>query len=328
MKQILSLAAAAALLTSACAAAEMQTAPNAQAERPSGAERGNGKMQPREFPTLGMQAFSFKSDFMDRNYDIIVRFPMAYMQDPERKFPTLVMTDGNRFFGGVAASLMAVEAELIEPMIIVAVGTPFEEGPMAYNVRRVYEFSPKNWDLKDEFGQSVASTCKQAGVDLRDCTGGAPKFLKFLSKELLPGLARGMRLDLDNLALGGASAGGYFASWAMFQKESPFKNYIISSPAMAYGDGEIFRLEETYSKKHKSLNAGVYMSSGSLEMTHPYIEGVGQVVSGQAHFGGTLMKRGYEGLTVTSEIHDGLGHIDVIPVTFARGLRELFGKSE
>lgn len=332
MKQILPLVAAAMMFTPASAATDAKTGQKQDVleasakKQPDQGQRG-GKMQPRDFPTLGMQAFSFQSGVMNRTYDVIVRFPMAYMQEPDRKFPTLVITDGNRFFGGVAAALMAVEAELEEPMIIVAVGTPFEEGPMAYNVRRIHEFSPEGWNLKDEFGQSVADTCRQAGVDLNGCTGGAPKFLKFLSRELLPGLARGIRINLDNLTLGGASAGGYFASWAMFQKQSPFRNYIISSPAMAYGNGEIFRVEEDYARKHKNLKAGVYMSSGSLEITHPYIEGVGQVVSGQAHFGGVLMKRDYKGLTLKSELHNGLGHIDVIPVTFARGLRELFGKN-
>lgn len=333
MRQILSLMVAAMIFTPAGAyanakAVQQNTTTQTSAAAPPSELSNRGKMQPRDFPTLGMQAFSFKSDLMNRTYDIIVRFPMAYMQEPERRFRTLVITDGNRFFGGVAAALMAVEAELDEPMIIVAVGTPFEEGPMAYNVRRVHEFSPKGWDLKDEFGQSVASTCKQAGVDLGDCTGGAPRFLKFLSKELLPGLARGIRINLEDLTLGGASAGGYFAAWTIFQEDSPFRNYIISSPAMAYGNGEIFRTEENYASEHSDLRVGLYMSSGSLEMTHPYIEGVGQVVSGQMHFGGTLMKRNYDGLKLASEIHDGLGHIDVIPATFARGLRHLFGKDE
>lgn len=281
----------------------------------------------RDIPSFGIQAFSYQSQSMGRRYDITVRLPMAYLQDSEKSFPALVITDGNRFFAGAAAALAAVEPELKEPMILVAIGTPFEEGPMAYNLRRVQEFSPPGWDLKDEFGKSVADTCSKAGVSKKNCTGGAPEFLQFIASELLPGLSQHIRIDLAKLTLGGASAGGYFAAWSIFQENSPFQNYIISSPAMAYGDGEIFRQEQRYAENHQDLPVGVYLSSGSLEMIHPYIEGVGKVVSGQTHFGGVLQTRGYPNLKLYSEIHQGLGHMDVIPVTYARGLRLLFGKS-
>jgi len=283
---------------------------------------------PRDFPLLGMQAFSFQSKVMGRTYDIVVRFPMAYLQSPDRRFPALVISDGNRFFGAAASALMAVEAELEEPMILVGVGTPLEEGQAAYNVRRIHEFSPPGWDLKDAFGKTVAQTCEQNDVAKRDCVGGAPRYLTFLSRELLPFLAGGLRVDPEKLTLGGVSAGGYFAAWAMFQENSPFSNYIISSPAMAYGDGEIFRVESGFAKKHDDLDAGVYLGSGSLELSDAYLEGVGQVASGQARLGGLLRSRDYPGLNLHSEIHQGLGHLDVVPVSYARGLRLLFGKQD
>ncbi|WP_157976453.1 alpha/beta hydrolase [Parahaliea mediterranea] len=288
--------------------------------------KGSERIAPRDFPLLGMQAFSLDSEVMERRYDIIVRFPMAYLQNPEQRFAALVITDGNRFFGGAAAALMAVEAELEEPMILVGVGTPFEEGQAAYNIRRLYEFSPPGWNLKDPFGQTVAQTCKENDVPRRECTGGAPRFLAFLSQELLPFLAGGLRVDPQRLTLGGVSAGGYFAAWTLFQENSPFSNYIISSPAMAYGDGEIFRVESRFASKQNDLQAGVYLASGSRELADPYLEGVGQVASGQARLGGVLQSRNYPSLTLHSEIHQGLGHLDVIPVSYARGLRLLFGK--
>lgn len=64
-------------------------------------------------------------------------------------------------------------------------------------------------------------------------------------------------IDTTQLGLFGISAGGFFASWTIFQANSPFRKYIISSPAMAYGDGEIFRQEARYAAGHKDLLVGI-----------------------------------------------------------------------
>lgn len=277
----------------------------------------------RDLPSPGVKAFRFRSEKMGRNYDVVIRFPRQYMAHPDKRFPALLITDGNRFFPAAMAALNAVEGELAAPMILIAVGTPFEEGPDAYNRRRVHEFSPPGWDMKDAFGQGVAQSCAGWKVPLAQCTGGAPEFLRFLSGELIPRLASDMRIDRDRLALGGVSAGGFFAAWASFQPHSPFSNYILSSPAFAYGDGEIFREEARFAEGRKDFPVGIYMSSGSLEIDHPYLEGVGKVVSGQAHLGGVLRGRSYPGLRLHSEIHQGLGHLDAASTAYARGLRLL-----
>lgn len=284
-----------------------------------------GKLAPRDVPMLGVRAFTFDSEVTGRSYDITVRFPAAFQQASDRRFPALLITDGNRFFPAVASALTAVESDLASPMLLIGVGTPLEEGQQAYNVRRVHEFSPPHWDLDDPFGRSVAETCNNAGVALDVCTGGAPEFLRFLRSELMPVLEQAFRVDPDKWSLGGISAGGFFAAWTLFQEGSPFRNYIISSPAMAYGDGMIFDLEQHFAENAGPLEGGLYLASGMLEVQHPYLEGVGRVVSGQARFGAALASRNYPGLFLASEIHPGLGHLDVVPVSFARGLRLLLG---
>lgn len=280
-------------------------------------------LEPRNLPSPGVKAYSFRSETMGRTYDVTIRLPRQYLENPDRRFPALLITDGNRLFPAAMAALNAVEAELAAPMILIAVGTPFEEGHDAYNRRRVHEFSPPGWDLQDAFGKGIAQSCAGWKVPEAECTGGAPQFLRFLSDELLPRIARDIRIDRDRLALGGVSAGGFFAAWASFQAESPFTNYIISSPAFAYGGDAIFREEARFAAGRKDFPIGFYMSSGSLEIDHPYLEGVGKVVSGQAHLGGVLRTRAYPNLRLYSEIHQGLGHLDAASTAYARGLRLL-----
>lgn len=100
-------------------------------------------------------------------------------------------------------------------------------------------------------------------------------------------------IDTSQLGLFGISAGGFFASWVMFQPNSPFRKYLISSPSMAYGDGTVFREEERYAKEHKDLPVSVYLGAGVLEASDPELEGLSRIVSGMSHFAGVLTARRY-----------------------------------
>ncbi len=153
-----------------------------------------------------------------------------------------------------------------------------------------------------------------------------PRFLDFIRSELLPLLYQRFPIDPEQLGLFGISAGGFFAAYAIFQPESPFRKYIISSPAMAYGDGEILRQEERFAAGHKDLPIGLFLGSGSLEMDDPFMEGIGRIVSGQTQLAAALRGRKYPGLSLFVEIHHGLGHGDAAPTTLARGLRSLYAK--
>ena len=286
------------------------------------------QLESRPIPSRDIQAYSYQSPSMGRRYDIIVGLPVGYEANPEKKYPALIVTDGNHVFpvaNDAARSLM--EQQVIEGLFVISIGEPFEEGDSAWTRRRVHEFSPPDWAMTDPFGQLVASgVCQRYRLEPGKCVGGAPQFLDMIVSELVPRLTGKYRIDPNQLGLFGVSAGGFFAAWTIFQKNSPFTKYIISSPAMAYGDGEIFRQEERYAAANKDLKIGIYMASGSLEIDDPFLEGIGRIVSGQAHLGAMLRSRKYPSLKLTSEIHHGLGHGDAAGTTLARGIRVLYGK--
>ena len=95
---------------------------------------------------------------------------------------------------------------------------------------------------------------------------------------------------------------------------------------MAYGAGEVLRLEARWAETHDDLVADVYMAAGMLETNRAWEEGMGKVVSGMAEFSGMLASRNYPGLSLITEMHPGLGHSDGGAATFAIGLRRLYTK--
>jgi predicted alpha/beta superfamily hydrolase len=249
------------------------------------------QLEPRSFPQQRVESYTFKSAMMGRAYDISVGLPRDYAAQPNKKYPALLVTDGDNHFPA-AFSLASGLAGSIEPPIIISIDSPIELSASVNTRRRVHEFSTE-WPMNDEFGHRVQELCARLTIDppQKECIGGAPRFLDFIVAELLPILTSRFRIDSQHLGLFGHSAGGYFVSWAVFQPKSPFTTYIIGSPAMAYGAGEVLRQEARYAESHKDLKIGLYLGSGSLEMSDPRLEGSGQIVSGQIHLAGVLAGR-------------------------------------
>jgi uncharacterized protein len=288
--------------------------------------RADGQqLQTRPVPTGDVESFTFQSPSMGVRFSLNVGMPTGYKPGDGKKYPALIVTDGDFVFPTVNAAAGSL-AGAIAPLFVISVGTALDEGEGEHTKRRIYEFSPPGWDRKDTFGQLVENFCRTLKTDDARCTGGAGKFLTAIATEIIPQLAAKFPIDTAQLGLFGLSAGGFFASWAIFQPTSPFKKYLISSPAMAYGRGEIFRQEANYAASHKDLPVGIYLAAGTLEASDPQLEGIGEIVSGMSHLAGVLASRKYPGLKVTIEYHPGMGHTDVMGTSVVRGLRTLFGK--
>jgi len=262
---------------------------------------------------------------MGVRFSVSVGLPAGYKAGDGKKYQALIATDGDRAFSAVNTAARSL-AGVIESPFVISIGTGADEGEDLWTRRRVYEFSPPDWDMKDSFGQLISKFCADLKTEPTRCVGGAPKFLNAIVSELIPLVTAKYPIDPSQLGLFGVSAGGFFASWAIFQPNSPFKKYLISSPAMAYGDGDIFRQEARYAKDHKDLPVGIYLAAGVLEAGDGYLEGIGKIVSGTAHLAGVLAGRQYPGLKVVTEFHPGMGHVDVVGTAVVRGLRTLYAK--
>lgn len=291
------------------------------------ASGANGQqLQTRPVPTRDVQSFTFQSPSMGVRFSLNVGLPSGYKPGDGKKYPALIVTDGDFVFPTVNEAAGTLSG-VITPLFIISVGTSLDEGESEHTRRRIYEFSPPGWDRKDPFGQAVENYCRMFKSEEGRCSGGAGKFLAAITSEMIPRLAATFPIDTAQLGLVGLSAGGFFTSWVIFQPNSPFRKYLISSPAMAYGRGEIFRQEASYASTHKDLPVGIYLASGVLEASDPQLEGMGEIVSGMTRFAGVLATRNYPGLKLTIEYHPGMGHSDVLGTSVVRGLRTLYGRS-
>src|SRR5690606_16515704 len=181
---------------------------------------------------VSTQAYTYGSKIMDRSHDVIVSVPHGYESNPQTKDPALLLTDGHNTlrlaFG--AWSYLAESGEIRQP-ILVSIGSPATEGRAASYRRRLYEFSPPDCPMTDPAGkvlaERIAAFCTSGNRSVSEaCTGGAPRFFKFLTTELLPELVKSYRIEADDLGLYGHSAGGFFALWVMFQGDDRFKRFI------------------------------------------------------------------------------------------------------
>ncbi len=274
----------------------------------------------------GVSAFVFDSPSMGVRYEVSVWVPPTFKAEGGKQLPLLVVTDGNDAFNATLDAVRSLRNQgAIGDLMIASIGAPLALGEAVFTRRRVYEFSPPDWQMKDPFGEVVQQTCeKMKAAWAGPCTGGAQKFLAAINNELIAGLQTRFPVDTTQLGLVGVSAGGFFASYVIFQPGSRFTKYIISSPAMAYGDGEMDRQEARWAASHKDLKVGIYLASGSLEMSDPFLEGIGRIVSGQMRLASALTSRHYPGLRLQSDINPGLGHGDSYGTAVVRGLRFLY----
>ena len=177
------------------------------------------QLAPRPVPTRGIVSFIYQSPSMGVRFGINVGHPVGTGQIPGmpeefkpvagKKYQALITTDGDQSFPSVydpARSLMSAKA--IDDLYVISIGSELDQGDEDWARRRIYEFSPPNWDLKDPFGQLVAKTCESIHSAPGKCVGGAPGFLNAIVTEILPLLMQKYPIDPEQLGLVGISAGG------------------------------------------------------------------------------------------------------------------------
>ncbi|WPU99644.1 alpha/beta hydrolase-fold protein [Mucilaginibacter sp. cycad4] len=231
------------------------------------------------------------SKLAGNDYDIYIHYPAGY-DTSKQKFPVLYVVDGDNDFSPSLEylGLLMAEYHIPEP-ILVAIGDGGLIG------------TPGNKRNRDFTPVSVPNAAE---------SGGAPVFLDFIEKELIPSVDAGLKTDPANRTLYGYSMGGLFATYTLFTKPTLFKNILIGSPALGYGNGAIFEIEKKYASKYKSLPVNVFMEVGGLETR-------GQVEPNK-RLAALLENRHYENLVFKHIIIDDVTHLSGKPVTMLKAL--------
>jgi enterochelin esterase-like enzyme len=176
-------------------------------------------LTPNEAPHPRVQKHAgFASRFLAGERDISVYLPSDYDSDPARRFPLLILQDGQNLFDPQTSFIRgktwrvaenaddAIAAGETEPVLIVGVANAGE--------RRLAEYTPvRDWKLGG---------------------GEAGKYALMLTRELLPFLHEKYRLlsGPDQTGIGGSSLGGLVSLWMGLRHPDIFGQLAVLSPSV------------------------------------------------------------------------------------------------
>lgn len=186
---------------------------------------------------------TIKSKYTNDQYDLYIFLPSALTKGG--KYPVWVFPDAYFKFGWISdVSRNLQDGKLVKPFIIVGIDYGAGWGQPGNN---------RNRDLT--FGKT----------DFDSTMGGADNYIKFLRNEMLPLVKKYYPIDTNDMTFDGASFGGTFGAYLMFQKDRVFTRFVLNSPALCYPNNNLMELEERYAKTNKTLPIDLYLTMGSSE---------------------------------------------------------------
>lgn len=265
-------------------------------------------------PTERVQSSAFEYE-----HAVTIALPASYRVNSERRYPVLwVLDDPLMTRSAIATVDLLVSGNMIPEMIVIGVGSPAEEG-LAGVGKRVVEFSPPGVGFG---GPGLKGEVMREVVPFPAYPHRADDFAAFLIDELRPQMAERFRFADDHI-LHGHSLGGLFAGYTLFARPGAFDRMIIGSPAMSNVDDAVFKAEEAFATTNDTLDAEIFVGAGGAEGGEWFLN-VGGILSGTTRFVERLSLRGYEGLTIESEIYTSENHYTVAPRIMSDALRYFY----
>ena len=227
---------------------------------------------------------------------LYICLPRTYYESNAR-FPVLYLTDADDFTMMTAeiSRLMSVNNEIPE-MIVVG---------LAYGAHITKQGNHRNRDYApipdSHFPES----------------GSASIFVSCIEEEVFLEIDSKYRTNPSEKVFYGSSLGALFGTYVLFTRPEMFKRYILASPSLWWAEKEIFKDEEKYCRKSKSLPKYLYFSMGSEEdknlMINPFLD-----------LKAIIDERKYEGLHYKFQILEGETHLSAGPSGLIKGLREVY----
>jgi len=238
----------------------------------------------------------------------------------------VVLLDGDFLF--LTATEFARTTSLVTvgefpPIAIVGVMRD-EVDPMQYVASRFRDFTPDEWVLPGPFADDNAMA--HMG------TGRAADLLRSLEFDVIPQVRERLVAaggGMGNVAVGGWSLSGLFASWAWLQRPDLFDHLLAISPSLWWNHASI--LDSPISARPSGQR--VFVGVGEHEEGDPtkvypqrFANGpqreMAAMVSNAQRFAGAATRAG---AVVDSVVFTDEHHITVQAAALARGLKHLFG---
>ncbi len=255
---------------------------------------------PRKLEIDNSELIALDSKETGRRYELIVGVPDSYASEPERKYPVLYLLDGQWDFALVNALTGGLRYDKVVPELVV-VGVSYGGDKPDYGKLRREDYTPTRW---------------QAPETEQPSGGDAPKFLRALEAEILPTIEGRYRIDASQRTLSGASAGGLFTLYALFERPELFQSFIALSPAAGWDNRYLFAREKAFRKQQPKLERRVWLSVGSEEW--PDFE------KNARDFFAQFQASKYEGIALSVSVIEGERHAGNKPEAYNRALRFAF----
>ncbi|HSC67914.1 MAG TPA: alpha/beta hydrolase-fold protein [Cellvibrio sp.] len=249
------------------------------------------------FETMNIHAIS-----NDKDYELYIQLPQSY-QDTKTAYPLIIVND-SRFAFPITNGAMALMGGAVVKEAIV-VGVSYARGEDR-TISRTRDYTPTN-SPDEPNGHSSAA---------RKVSGHAKEYVAFLADQVIPLLKKNYRVDSSSEIFVGHSFGGLLGSYILVNRPELFDHYIIGSPSLWYDDKVIFKMEEAYSKRNKSLKTHVMIYADDNDGNLNNRKMADDVLA----FEKILRSRNYSGLNLEVEILDGENHHSVFPGLVSKGL--------
>jgi uncharacterized protein len=211
--------------------------------------------------------------------------------------PGVLVMDGDYFFDVAAqAARSLAKAGRIPPAFVIGVGYGAGFG------------KPGNFRGRD---YTPTASGEEPG------SGGADRFLDYLTLTLWPELGRRYPLRAKGHAIAGHSLGSLLALHALFQARPFFDLALASAPSIWWDNRSILGLIKKLRDRHATLRSSLYLGVG--ENDSPSMSSDMGLLEKQ------LKDRPFKGMRVVSEVFPDRDHYDVMPFTMGAGLASLLG---
>lgn len=197
------------------------------------------------------QSTRIPSAILNETRQISIYLPDDY-HFSETKYPVLYLLDGGDHLQHASAAVDYLSNRGITPDIIVVA---------IHNIDRNRDFSPVH-------------------VDDVPTSGGAEKFLKFLSSELVPYLDGNYRTAGFNILLG-HSFGGTFIGYTLLSRPNLFDAFLAVSPYLMYADKLVVDMTSEQLKPFKE-DKYFYMTVGNEERYFETLEEYASIMKEKA----------------------------------------------
>ena len=257
------------------------------------------------------------SQIVNQQFSISIQLPPNYFTDSTTIYPVIYVTDANRSFPMVAniSSVLAFPKANLPEIIVVGIGYAIKD--MAdWAAWRSRDLTPTNDTGTDNHWNALLA--KMTGRKFAVTSGGAPRFLEFIIKELIPFVESNYRVSRLDRGLAGYSYGGLFVLYALFTHPETFGRYFAGSPSLEYDHDVIFDYEKKFAATGKGLRAKVFLSAGSLEDS--------STITDVKKMADRLQSRYRPGFEVSSHVFEGEDHRSCMAAAVMRAFRVLYGQ--